>query len=208
MKPAAPEPAPEPTAAKEMDVLFPDVDVVVRDPDTGERVTLTVRELRFLEGLRLTAEVRPFIEAIADSIGESGHSSASGEGDIDDAAIAQALTEHAEAWLACCAQASDRDAAWLARLSDWDGDAVSGAMWQANRLFFLPPSPRGREAAAGKGRAVPLAEVLDALVRAGHGRGHRDVAERLTWRQIRRFWEVDATRRAGDVERFVAALIR
>ena len=56
MKPAAPEPAPEPTAAEEMDVLFPDLDVVVRDPDTGENVTLTVRELRFLEGLRLTAE--------------------------------------------------------------------------------------------------------------------------------------------------------
>ena len=58
-----------------------------------------------------------------------------------------------------------------------------------------------------EGRAVPLAEVLDALVRAGHGRGHRNVAERLTWRQIRRFWEVDAARRAGDVERLMAAVL-
>ena len=142
MKPAAPEPAPEPTAAEEMVVLFPDVDVVVRDPDTGENVTLTVRELRFLEGLRLTAEVRPFIEAITDSVGESGHSSASGEGDIDDAAIAHALTEHAESKLACCAQASDRDAAWLGRLSDRDGNAISGAMWRTNRLFFRVGSSR------------------------------------------------------------------
>ena len=153
MKPAAPEPAPEPTAAEEMDVLFPDVDVVVRDPDTGEPVTLTVRELRFLEGLRLTAEVRPFIEAITDSVGESGHSSASGEGDIDDATIAHALTEHAEAWLACCAQASDRDAAWLARLSDRDGNAISGAMWRTNRPFFsrrLVEAVRRRREKAGR----------------------------------------------------------
>ena len=49
--------------------------------------------------------------------------------------------------------------------------------------------------------------TLDALVRAGHGRGHRDIAERLTWRQIRRFWEVDAARRAGDVERLEGALL-
>ena len=30
----------------------------------------------------------------------------------------------------------DRDAAWLARLSDRDGDAISGAMWLTNRPFF------------------------------------------------------------------------
>ena len=32
--------------------------------------------------------------------------------------------------------------------------------------------------------------------------------ERLTWRQIRRLWEVDVARRARDVERLVAALVR
>ena len=125
-----PDRDPDRDPADELNILFPDLDLEIRDPDTGERVTVTVRELRFLEGLRLAATVRPLIEAIADSVG-------AGEGGIDDAAIVQALTEHAEAWLACCAQASSRDAAWLARLSDGDGDALSGVMWQANRGFFL-----------------------------------------------------------------------
>ena len=35
----------------ELSVLFPDCDVTVRDPDTREPVTLTVREFRFREGL-------------------------------------------------------------------------------------------------------------------------------------------------------------
>ena len=130
MTPPTPAPDAEPTAAEEMAVLFPDVDVTVRDPDTGVTVSLTVRELRFLEGLRLSGAIRPLIEAIADAV-------PSGAGDdIDEAVIAGALTEHAEAWLASVAQATGRDAGWLARLSDGDGQALSAAMWSANGGFF------------------------------------------------------------------------
>ena len=35
---------------------------------------------------------------------------------------------------------------------------------------------------------MPLHRVLDTLVRAGHGRGHIDLSERLTWRQIVLFY--------------------
>ena len=133
MKPAAElaaEPAAEPTPAEEMAVLFPDLDVPIHDPDTGEAVTVTVRELRFLEGLRLAAVVRPLIEAFAGSV------CAGADIEIDESTIAAAFTDHAEAWLACLAQATGRDAGWLARLSDRDGQALSAAMWDANGDFF------------------------------------------------------------------------
>ena len=39
------------TPEAEARVLVPDVDLDVRDPDSGEAVALTVREFRFREGL-------------------------------------------------------------------------------------------------------------------------------------------------------------
>ena len=35
---------------------------------------------------------------------------------------------------------------------------------------------------------MALSRVLDTLVRAGHGCGHLDLSERLTWRQIVLFY--------------------
>lgn len=128
--PAAPA-APEPTAAEDLAVLFPDVDVPVRDPDTGASVSVTVHEFRFLEGLRLSATIRPLLEAIADAAPLSSAAS-----EVNVAAIAGALTEHAEVWLASLAQATGRDAGWIARLSDQDGNALSDAMWRVNGPFF------------------------------------------------------------------------
>jgi len=128
-------PEPKPTAthapADELDVLFPDVDLTVRDPDTGAAVELTVREFRFLEGLRAQATARPFTEALAEVIGTADESA------LDAPAIAGVLAEHGETWLALTAAACDRDPEWLARLRDVDGDAVSEAMWSANGGFFM-----------------------------------------------------------------------
>ena len=60
----------------ELDILFPDREVTVRDPDSGRPATLTVREFRFREGLEATAIARPFIAALAalvpEGAGESG----------------------------------------------------------------------------------------------------------------------------------------
>ena len=109
-------------------VLFPDVDVTVRDPDTGDNVALTVREFRFLEGLRLTATVRPLVEALGASVQEGD--------DVDAAMIAAAMTDHADVWMECIARATGRDARWIGRLSDADGQALSAAMWGVNADFF------------------------------------------------------------------------
>lgn len=118
-------------ADAELAVLFPDVDVTVRDPDTGASVELTVREFRFLEGLRAQVLAQPFIAALADAVGTGD------EGALDAPAIAAVLAEHAALWLELVARACERDAAWLARLADADGDRVSEAMWSANGDFFM-----------------------------------------------------------------------
>ena len=150
-------PAAEPTAAEDLAILFSDVDVTVRDPDTGEKVVVTVRELRFLEGLALHATLAPLIEAITVS--------ADGD-DVDMHALNAAMTHHAETWIACIAQATGRDAAWIGRLSDADGQALSGAMWSANGDFFL----RRLVSAMGRRRkAAPSPSPTSSMPSCGPG---------------------------------------
>ena len=70
-------------------------------------------------------------------------------------AITEAMTEHADIWIECIAQATGGDAEWIGRLSDGDGQALSAAMWSANG-FFRAPSRRGHEAAqAGPSPSPP-----------------------------------------------------
>ena len=156
-------------AAAELEVLFPDRDVTVRDPDTGEAVALTVREFRFREGLEATALARPLIAALAALVPADAAAAASdaakvarnargedcestrnargedcestrnarGEDAPDTLAVEATLAAHAALWLALAARACGKDAAWLARLGDADGRALSEAMWAANGGFFL-----------------------------------------------------------------------
>ena len=127
---SAPEPAAGGDPRAELDALFPDRDVPVRDPDTGAAAALTVREFRFLEGLRAQALARPLVQAWA--------ALAPGDGELADAgAFEAAMAEHAETWLALLALATGRDAGWLARLPDADGRALSDAMWSVNGSFFV-----------------------------------------------------------------------
>ena len=102
----------------ELDVLFPDREVEVRDPDGGGKVVVAVREYRFREGLEAAAEADP----------ESGPT-------LDD--VDAALAEHADVWLALLARATGRGADWLARLSDSDGGALGDALWDLNGDFFI-----------------------------------------------------------------------
>ena len=150
----------------ELDILFPDREVTVRDPDSGRPATLTLREFRFREGLEATAIARPLIAALAALVpggaGESGEDVApegaqergedvapeGARGNVapegarenvapDALAVESALAAHAALWLELAARACDRDASWLARLGDADGRALSEAMWAANGGFFL-----------------------------------------------------------------------
>lgn len=115
--------------AKELEVLFPDVELAVRDPDTGKTVAVTVREFRFLEGMQVRPLARPLIEALADTV--------TPEGEMEPDGVEAALAAHAETWIALLAAASGMEAARIARLSDADGDRMADAMWSANRDFLL-----------------------------------------------------------------------
>ena len=81
--------------AKELAVLFPDVDLTVTDPDTGEAVDLTVRELRFREGLECQVIARPLIAALARLAGGIGEG---GEG-LDTVTVDAVIGGHADIWL-------------------------------------------------------------------------------------------------------------
>ena len=190
---AAPQKEPAldpPDVAAELARLFPDERVSVHDPETGAAVALTVREFRFLEGLKATADARPFIEDYAALVGDGPEPEVAGSLEI-----AALLGKHDALWLELTARACGRETRWLARLAD--ALALRDAMWSANGAFFeAGRRPRAR-AADGDGEPVPLARVLDTLVRAGHGRGHRDIARRLTWRQIETFY-AEAVRREAE----------
>ncbi len=122
----------------DLDILFPDREVTVRDPDTDQPVTLTLREFRFREGLEATALARPLIAALAALVPTGAGPAEAGEGEGPDAlAVESALAAHAALWLELVARACGRDASWLARLGDADGRALSEAMWAANGGFFL-----------------------------------------------------------------------
>ena len=121
------------TPAEELEILAPDADVVVTDPDEGAEVTLTLREYRFLEGLRVQPLAAPLIAALT----ALSASEADGAKAPDPAEIDVLLGEHADLWLELIARASGRDAGWLGRLADEDARAVSGAMWTANGSFFF-----------------------------------------------------------------------
>ena len=127
-KPDAPGPA------DDLKVLFPDADIEVRDPDTGDPVKLTVREFRFREGLEAQAVARPLI---ADLGRIAGDTAGSEDGKTGMADIEAAVGAHPDVWLKLSALACGRDAEWLARLSDRDAYAVSMAMWEVNTLFFV-----------------------------------------------------------------------
>ncbi len=48
--------------------------------------------------------------------------------------------------------------------------------------------------------------VLDALVRAGHGAGHLQLCDQLTWRQIKLFWREAERRRTTEAADLATAL--
>lgn len=119
-----------PTSAAELDVA-------VRDPDSGEVVVVTVREPRFRAGLEAAAAARPLIEALAEA----------GGAEADPADIDAALAVHAGVWIGLAARATGRDPAWVERLGAASADAVGDALWRTHAEFLSR-----RVAAARPGR--------------------------------------------------------
>lgn len=115
------------TGADDAAALFPDVEENVRDPDTGETVRLTVREFRFSEGLKVRAQCRGLVAALAAWAADGGEA----------AEFDSIVAAHAETWLRLIGRAANRPEEWIGRLSDEDGTKLDEAMWEANGPFFV-----------------------------------------------------------------------
>jgi len=147
---------------RDIDVLLPDQEVRVIDPDTRETVTVTVREFRFLEGLRAQAE-----PAAAALLAELAALLDAGGGDLPVAEVQAVMGRQALGWCELLATACRRPRSWLERLSDGDGQRLSAAMWTANRDFFSE-----RIAALGTGgQAKPSRSAKSRPRSSGRGTG-------------------------------------
>lgn len=137
--PKAEAKAKEERAADQLEVLFPDRQVKVRDPDTGDEVTLEVREFRFREGLEVQVEARALIAALAALVSED-------RTDVGPVEIGATLGAHPDLWIALIARATDREADWIGRLDDRAARDLTALMWAVNAPFFCC---RATEAALG-----------------------------------------------------------
>lgn len=111
-------------AAKELEVLHPDREVVI----AGRGVM--VREYGFIEGAKLAPLIKPLTDAlhglIADADAPPGFD-----------AIAFVMAEHIDAVVQLVATAADVEPEWITGLSDQDGDFLMQVWWQTNAHFFI-----------------------------------------------------------------------
>jgi hypothetical protein len=114
----------EGSGVEDAEILFPDETLEL----SGEQVT--VREYRYLEGLRASVVARPILAGLRELIEAC-------EGrEIDPEALDELIGEHAEAWVGLIALATGRDPQWIKSLSDGDGLNLSLAFWRVNGPFF------------------------------------------------------------------------
>ena len=175
-------------AAEDVAILIPDVDLQVRDPDTGEPVAVTVREYRFLESLGAKAEAQPLFAAMATLADTAGEAPASRSSPRSSRSTP----------ISGSRSSPGRPARTPPGSPGCRPSTASASAWRCGRrtgVFY--PGRRDRDGQTPPGNPVLLSRVLDELVRAGHGNGHRDVMERLTWRQIELFWRCAEERMAA-----------
>ncbi|MFP4615565.1 MAG: DUF6631 family protein [Thiohalorhabdus sp.] len=132
-------------ATEELGTLFPDRTLTV----AGEEVT--VRALRFREGLDLLPVLRPILDDMQGVLEE-----AAGDPEaITAGRILELLERSPDAWTALAAAATGRDAAWVEGLPLEDGEALVLTAWRANAPFLLRRLVLGRTAATGAGSDTP-----------------------------------------------------
>lgn len=126
-------------------------DLAVLMPDRTLRVgdrEVTVREYRFLEGLRVRALAEPIIASIAEM---ADHAEALSVEQLDGA-----FGAHPEIITAMIARSCDQDAAWVESLPSDQGEMLFNVWWAVNAGFFVrcvQQRVRLRRASAFAGRA-------------------------------------------------------
>ena len=115
--------------ADQADILMPDEDITITDPQSGAAREITVREYRFRQMLKAQTIARALIEDMARVAGDPER--------LTSAALFAVLGEHDEAWIALCALATGLEADVIEELREADSTALSLAVWRANSNFFL-----------------------------------------------------------------------
>jgi hypothetical protein len=109
----------------EIQILHPDQVVLVG----GEQVT--VREFRFMEGLRVQAQAAPMLEDLAALLVPG----ASDKLEIEP--LLEVFAAHGEIFEQLLAKSTGRSVEWVRGLSDEDGRTLAFAFWSANSGFFV-----------------------------------------------------------------------
>lgn len=103
-------------------IMFPDRQAVIAG------VTVTMREYRWVEGLRLQLLTAPLVERLADL---------AQQGRLADAVAHESLfADHAEALPLLISTACDQPLEWVESLSDRDGRNLRLLWWTVNLPFF------------------------------------------------------------------------
>lgn len=121
------KPAPvQDTGADDLNVLAPDMQLVI-----GDR-TLTVREYRFMEGLRVRAKARPLIDDLEAFVKDGAAVDAGVEDYVELLAKHSALVREL---IADSVQGIDAD--WIEALDDADGQVLLLTWWGVCGRFFV-----------------------------------------------------------------------
>lgn len=108
--------------ASDTEVLFPQHELTI----DGE--TVVVREFTFIEGIRLEQRIQPLLDAF-----EAGAEDESPGVEL----LGRLMADHLDLMIELMATACDRDADFVAGLSDSDGQNLKWTFWDVNRRFFL-----------------------------------------------------------------------
>lgn len=108
--------------ADDLEVLHPNVTLTI------DKKTITVREYNFIEGLRVRAATKPFIDELYGIFEQST---------LDVDAYLHLIAVHIDLLLPHIAIAADVEPDFLDTLNTRDGEQLLSAWWIANGPFFL-----------------------------------------------------------------------
>lgn len=125
------------TADTDADVLFPDVDLSI-----GGK-TVTVREFRFFEGMKLAREAAALLRDMASLLSDSVAAA-------DLADIGDLFANHEQILSMLLQTSTGQDAEFIAGLNDSDGQKLLITFWTVNKAFFINRLLLNKFAAARK----------------------------------------------------------
>lgn len=116
-------PAPEP-GAEDLTVLHPDQTLMIAGRE------LTVREYRFIEGLRLQPLFEPFLNALYASLNDTDRVPELHQ-------LVQIMGQHQEQIMELVAISAQVEPDWIEQLNDEDGMQLLYTWWAVNAGFFM-----------------------------------------------------------------------